>query len=334
MSARPTLRLDGDSAGIACAASLLRTGRLVAFGTETVYGLGADASDPDAIAAIYAAKGRPSHNPLIVHLPEAGAAFDLVVPDSRATALAAAFWPGPLTLVLPRRPGAAIAPAAAAGLDTLAVRIPGPAAARALIAAAGRPVAAPSANRSGRVSPSTAADVIEELDGRIDALLDTGPCPVGVESTVLDLSGPTARLLRPGSVTGAAIEAVIGPVATGKAMADPLRGPGLLASHYAPVLPVRLAADGVRPGEALLAFGPVPRAVPAETLVWQLSESRDLAEAASRLYAGLRHLDREGARRGLCGIAAMAVPADGIGSAIADRLARAATPATPIRGAA
>lgn len=333
MRSRPTLRLAADTGGIATAAALLRDGWLVAFGTETVYGLGADANSGDAIAALYAAKGRPSHNPLIVHLATTEAAFALVRPDPRATALAEAFWPGPLTLVLPRRTDVRIAPAAASGLDTLAVRVPGPAIARALIEASGCPIAAPSANRSGRVSPSTSADVIEELDGRIDAVLDSGPCPVGVESTVLDLSGATARLLRPGSITAGAIERVIGPIVSGAAP-GPLRGPGGLASHYAPSLPVRLAADGARPDEALLAFGPVPEAAQGAALVWQLSECGDLAEAAARLYAGLRHLDREGTRLGLRGIAAMAVPPDGIGAAINDRLSRAATPATAARGAA
>ena len=313
------------------AAALLRAGDLVAFATETVYGLGADARNGRAVAGVFEAKGRPHFNPLICHFPDADAAFAEVVPDARARALAAAFWPGPLTLVLPRRPRSRIDLLAGAGLETLAVRVPAHPGALALLRAAGVPVAAPSANRSGRVSPTTAAHVLEELSGRIAAVLDGGACAVGVESTVLDLSGGGAVLLRPGGVAREAIEAVIGPVSLTLPLdagpAPTLRSPGLLLSHYAPSLPLRLGATAVSRDEALLAFG---ASLPGAGLAWNLSESRDCAEAAARLFSGLRWLDAEGRRMGLTGIAAQPVPGTGLGAAINDRLARAAAP----RGAA
>ena len=311
--------------GRARAAALLAAGRLVAFATETVYGLGADATDARAVAGIFAAKGRPRFNPLICHYPDAAAAFAHVVPDDRARALAEACWPGALTLVLPKRADCPVDPLTGAGLSTLAVRVPAHPGARALLAAVGRPVAAPSANPSGQVSPTTAAHVLEGLYGRIDAVLEGGACPVGVESTVLDLSGATARLLRPGGVTREAIEAAIGPVGLGPAPGseDVLHSPGMLASHYAPALPVRLNATAVMPNEALLAFGP---ALPGADCVFNLSPGGDLTEAASRLFTGLRRLDEAAALQGLTGIAAMAVPARGLGLAINDRLARAAAP--------
>ena len=319
-----TLLLPADAAGVAEAARLLRAGELVAFGTETVFGLGADATNDRAVAAIFAAKGRPHFNPLICHYPDAEAAFAQVEGDGCARALADAFWPGPLTLVLPRRADCPVALLAGAGLDTLAVRVP--ARATALLRAVGRPVAAPSANRSGQVSPTTAAHVLDGLGGRIAAVLDDGPCEVGVESTVLDLTGGAPVLLRPGGVTRERIEAVVGRVGAGitPAQAEAARGlrsPGLLVSHYAPALPVRLDADSVAADEALLAFGP---AIPGAALVYQLSESGDLGEAAARLFGGLRALDAQGA--GLRGIAVMRVPADGLGAAINDRLQRAAAP--------
>ena len=310
------------------AAALLRDGALVAFPTETVYGLGADARNGRAVAAIFEAKGRPHFNPLILHLPEAAAAFAEVVPDARAEALAARFWPGPLTLVLPRRRTSRVDLLAGAGLDTLAVRVPGHPLALALLREAGVPVAAPSANRSGGVSPTTADHVLDGLAGRIAAVLDGGPCAVGVESTVLDLTGPDAVLLRPGGVAAAAIEAVIGPVGRtipieAAAATRTLRSPGMMLSHYAPALPVRLGATSLGPSEALLAFG---RPIPGAALAWNLSEAGDPAQAASRLFSGLRWLDAEGARRGLTGIAAMPVPMTGLGEAINDRLSRAAAP--------
>ncbi|MCX7933573.1 MAG: L-threonylcarbamoyladenylate synthase [Rhodovarius sp.] len=308
------------------AAALLRRGELVAFPTETVYGLGGDACNERAVARIFAAKGRPRFNPLICHLPEAEAAFAEVIADERARILAESFWPGPLTLVLPRRPGCRIALLAAAGLDTLAVRVPAHPLALALLRAAARPVAAPSANRSGRVSPTTAAHVLEELGGGIAAVLDGGPCPIGLESTVLDLTSRQALLLRPGGVTREAIEAVIGPLAQPEPTVAPergLRSPGQLASHYAPSLPLRLAASRVGPEEALLAFGdPLPGA----GLVFNLSAAGELEEAAARLFAGLRWLDAEAGRRGLSGIAAQPIPDRGLGEAINDRLRRAAAP--------
>jgi L-threonylcarbamoyladenylate synthase len=232
--------------------------------------------------------------------------------------------------VLPRRITSGIALLAGAGLDTLAVRVPAHPAALALLRAVGRPVAAPSANRSGQVSPTTAAHVLDGLSGRIAAVLECGPCPVGVESTVLDLTGPRPFLLRPGGVSREAIEAVVGPVQLGvaPAMAEAsrtLRSPGLLVSHYAPVLPVRLAATSVGADEALLAFG-LP--LPGAGAIFQLSAAESLAEAAANLFAGLRALDAEGARLGLTGIAAMPVPSSGLGLAINDRLQRAAAPRT------
>lgn len=305
------------------AAALLRAGALVGFATETVYGLGADARNGHAVAAIFEAKGRPHFNPLICHFATAEDAWAEVRPDARAIALAKAFWPGPLTLVLPRRADCRIDLLAGAGLDTLAVRVPAHEGALALLRAAATPIAAPSANRSGRVSPTSSAHVMAELSGRIAAVLEGGDCPVGVESTVLDLAAGGAALLRPGGVPVEAIEAVIGPVGRpvppGAGPGPSLRSPGLMLSHYAPNLPLRLEAREMAPDEALLAFGPP---LPGAARVFQLSESRDLREAASRLFAGLRALDVPG----LKGIAAMPVPGEGLGPAIRDRLARAAEP--------
>jgi L-threonylcarbamoyladenylate synthase len=339
-----TAVLFADPAGIARAAALLRNGGLVAFGTETVYGLGADATNAEAVARIFAAKDRPRFNPLICHYPDADAAFAHVVANASARQLAAALWPGPLTLVLPRRADCPVALLTGAGLDTLAVRVPAQDTALALLRTAGRPVAAPSANRSGHVSPTTAAHVLEELGGRIDAVLDSGACAVGVESTVLDLCGARPVLLRPGGATLEAIEALIGPVVHGPAQLLPLtsvhfatqahngrpdlpvRSPGMLASHYAPALPVRLQVRDLHPAEALLAFGPP---LPGAPVAFNLSERGDLTEAAARLFAGLRWLDAEAARHGLTRIAVMPVPDTGLGLAINDRLRRAAAPRDP-----
>jgi L-threonylcarbamoyladenylate synthase len=323
-----TERLADDDAGVSRAAALLREGRLVAFGTETVYGLGADATSNAAVASVFDAKGRPHFNPLISHYPDAAAAFAHVGAPEAAVRLAALFWPGPLTMVLPRRVTCPVALLAGAGLDTLAVRVPAHPAALRLLRAVGRPVAAPSANRSGEVSPTTAEHVLAGLDGRIAAVLDSGPCAVGVESTVLDLSAGAPFLLRPGGVPLDAIEAAIGPVGRGitpmaAEATRTLRSPGLLVSHYAPRLPVRLEAVSAGADEALLAFGPAPAGAGA---VFQLSAGRDAVEAASRLFAGLRWLDAEGVRLGLHGIAAMPVPAEGLGLAVNDRLQRAAAP--------
>ena len=313
---------------IAHGAALLRAGELVAFGTETVYGLGADATNMKAVARVFEAKGRPHFNPLICHYQSAEAAFADVEAPELARRLADAFWPGPLTLVLPRRITCNVALLAGAGLDTLAVRVPAHSDALALLRATGRPVAAPSANRSGQVSPTTATHVMAGLGGRIAAVIDSGPCTVGVESTVLDLSGGRAFLLRPGGVTLEALEAVIGPVQRGMTIAQAqasqsLRSPGLMISHYAPDLPVRLNARDVAANEGLLAFGP---ALPGAGAVFQLSEGGDLVEAASRLFDGLRAFD---AIAGLAGIAVMPIPEVGLGLAINDRLGRAAAPRSP-----
>lgn len=303
---------------IARAAELLRAGRLVAFPTETVYGLGGDATSERAVAAIFAAKDRPRFNPLIVHVPGLAEAEGLAIFDERARAAAARFWPGPLSLVLPRRATSGLSLLASAGLDTVALRAPAHPVAQALLRAAGRPIAAPSANRSGRVSATAAAHVEGELGNRVALILDAGSCPIGVESTVLDLTGETPMLLRPGGVPIEDLAAFLGPIAT--AATGPARSPGMLASHYAPSLPLRLDARTARPGEALLAFG--PEAPPGFHKVLWLSRAGDLAEAAANLFAMLRTLDRPD----FAAIAVMPIPEEGLGRAINDRLRRAAAP--------
>lgn len=316
--------LQADTRGIARAATLLRGGALVAFGTETVYGLGADATDDRAVAAIFAAKDRPRFNPLICHYASAEAAFAGVVANNDAHRLAAAFWPGPLTLVLPRAADCRVSLLASAGLDTIAVRVPAHNVALALLRECARPIAAPSANRSGKVSPTTAPHVMAELTGRIAAVLDSGPCGVGVESTVLDISdAPT--LLRPGGATVEAIEAVIGPLRRIDHMASTAmpRSPGMLVSHYAPRLPMRLDAYSVQHDEALLSFG---TPLPGSAVAFDLSANSDLTEAAARLFDGLRRLDEAAVSRGLARIAVMPIPHHGLGLAINDRLRRAAAP--------
>jgi L-threonylcarbamoyladenylate synthase len=320
---RHTIRLAADAAGIAQAAALLREGQLVAFPTETVYGLGADATNEVAVAAIYAAKNRPVFNPLIAHYATTAAAFGDVTQTALAERLAAAFWPGPLTLVLARQPHSAVARLAGAGLDTQAVRVPAHPIAHQLLAAVGRPVAAPSANLSGRVSPTTAQHVLDGLDGRIAAVIDGGACAVGLESTVINLSGGRPTLLRAGGITLEALRAVVPEITTAEPHdAAAPRSPGQMLSHYAPDLPLRLNATEVATTEALLALGPP---LPGAALVFNLSPTGDLAEAAARLFAGLRWLDSHGPARGLRGIAAMAVPQAGLGVAINDRLSRAAS---------
>ncbi len=315
--ALPVLR-EATRDAIAEAGRLLREGLVVAFPTETVYGLGADATDDRAVAAVFAAKNRPRFNPLIVHVGGVDAAEAIVTFNERAAALARAFWPGPLTLVLPRRPDCRVSLLVSAGLDSVAVRAPDHPVARALIEAAGRPVAAPSANASGQVSPTTAAHVAESLGGRVAMILDGGPCRVGLESTVVDVGGDTPALLRPGGLPAEAIEAIVGPLAppgTG-----PARSPGMQSRHYAPRLPLRLNAASPWPGEALLGFGPG-----AGRATLNLSASGNLEEAAANLFAMLRELDAGGH----AGLAVSPIPETGLGRAINDRLRRAAARPAP-----
>ena len=299
------------------AALFLRAGQLIAFPTETVYGLGGDATDDRAVAAIFAAKGRPSFNPLIVHLPDAESAATLVELDQRALQLAGAFWPGPLTMVLRRRSDSPISLLVSAGLDSIAVRVPAHPVALALLREVDRPIAGPSANPSGQISPTTARHVADGLGGRLAMILDGGPCGVGVESTVIDLTTEVPTLLRPGGVTYEALIAKLGAVAVppGRDLGGP-RSPGMLASHYAPALPLRMNALAAHPGEALLAFGP------ADGGVLNLSPGGDMEEAAANLFAMLRALDQSPYQ----GIAVMPIPEHGLGLAINDRLRRAAAP--------
>ena len=306
---------------ISRAADLLRRGSLVAFPTETVYGLGADATDAIAVARIFEAKGRPRFNPLIVHVEDIVAALRLGVIRPAARRIAEAFWPGPLTLVVEKPEDSPIADLTTAGLDTVALRVPSHPVARALIAEAGRPIAAPSANRSGHVSATTAAHVAADLGAHVSLVLDAGPAEHGLESTVLDVTGGVPVLLRPGAVTAEDIARVAG-IAPLAGAADPERpsSPGQLASHYAPRVPVRLGAASAKPDEALLAFGPDAPEHSGPTI--NLSPSADLREAAARLFSALRELDRPG----VAAIACMPVPATGLGAAIVDRPRRAAAP--------
>ena len=308
---------------IARAAALLRDGRLVAFPTETVYGLGADSTNDRAVAAIFEAKGRPRFNPLIIHVADVRQAAEAAVFDGRARKLARAFWPGALTLVLPKRPGSAVSLLACAGLDTVALRVPNHEVALALLGEVKRPLAAPSANPSGTVSPTTAAHVAASMAGKVAMILDGGPCRIGIESTVLDLTGRDPCVLRPGGVPASAIEAEIGPLAR-PGTGDPAkpRSPGLALRHYAPSRPLRLETHGApeRRNEALLAFGPDAPAGYVRTL--NLSVAGDMTEAAANLFAMLRELDREE----IGGIAVMPIPDRGLGEAINDRLKRAAEP--------
>ncbi len=300
-------------AAVARAAGLIRAGRLVAFPTETVYGLGADATDDRAVAAVFEAKGRPRFNPLIVHVADREAAEALAVFDDRARRLAGRFWPGPLTLALPRAPDCPVSWLASAGLDTLALRWPAHPLAEALIRVAGRPLVGPSANRSGRLSPTRAAHAAAELGRSAAMVLDGGPCRLGLESTVVGLGAGAAVLLRPGALDAEAVEAEIGPLAEPRLAADdaPRPAPGMLLRHYAPDSPLRMEACATRPGEAMLGFGAVAGDL-------NLSPSADLAEAAGNLFAMLRRLDGRG------GIAVASIPERGLGRAINDRLRRAA----------
>jgi L-threonylcarbamoyladenylate synthase len=326
MTDPPATRIrKADPAAIAEAVRALASGRLVAFPTETVYGLGADATDATAVAHLFGAKGRPTFNPLIAHVSDPAAARALGRFNGDAAALAAAFWPGPLTLVLPKTPDCPVAALATAGLDTVAVRVPHHPVAQAILAGFGRPVVAPSANRSGHVSPTSAAHVFADLHGRIDLIIDGGATPFGIESTIIAcLDAPI--LLRPGAVARDEIERVLGrPLAAlpaHRAENQPL-APGMLPSHYAPRTPLRLRVSSLEPGDALLAFGPkLPEGAAAACRALNLSERGDCIEAAANLFSHLRALDAVGAKA----IAVMAVPNEGVGEAINDRLARAAAP--------
>lgn len=303
---------------VAAAADDLRAGRLVAFPTETVYGLGGDATNDAAVAAIFAAKGRPRFNPLIVHCADKASAEKDAAFDERAAALAARFWPGPLSLVLPRRTDSRVSLLVSAGLPSIAVRVPRNDIARRLLSAFGGPVAAPSANRSGEVSPTTAEHVVGSLPQGITRVLDGGPCAVGIESSVVDLTDDVPRLLRPGGLTREDIEAVTGPLAPpDDATTAAPKSPGMQLRHYATRAPLRLNARAAEPGEALLAFGPtVPE--PADVML-NLSRSGDTTEAAANLFAMLRALDQPEVAR----IAIMPIPESGLGVAINDRLRRA-----------
>jgi L-threonylcarbamoyladenylate synthase len=303
-----------DDAGLAKAAQVLSAGGLIAFSTETVYGLGADARRSDAVAGIYAAKGRPSFNPLIVHVADLAAAEALVAFTPQAYRLAKAFWPGALTLVLPLRRDAGISTLVTAGLATLAVRVPDHPVAQGLLRAFGGPVAAPSANPSGRISPTTAAHVMAGLAGRIDGVVDGGACGVGVESTIVDVTGDPV-LLRAGGVAVEALEAALGQPLTRPTGTGAITAPGMLASHYAPRGAVRLNASVAEQGEVMLGFGPVAGDL-------SLSPSGDLREAAAHLFDCLHRLDAMEAQA----IAVATIPDHGLGVAINDRLRRAAAP--------
>jgi len=326
MTAPPvTCVLSADAAATAEAVRRLAAGGLVAFPTETVYGLGADAGNGKAVARLYEAKGRPAFNPLITHVVDVAAARALARFNADAARLAETFWPGPLTLVLPKAAGCPVADLATAGLDSIAVRVPNHSVAQKILSAFGKPVVAPSANRSGHVSPTTAAHVLADLRGRIDLIVDGGSTAVGVESTIVACLDEPA-LLRPGGTPRDAIERALGrplaqaPGSAASADEIPL-APGMLASHYAPRTPLRLDASGIRAGEALLAFGPkLAESSESAVRVLNLSERGDLIEAAANLFSHLRALDSAGANA----IAVMPVPHEGLGEAINDRLVRAA----------
>jgi L-threonylcarbamoyladenylate synthase len=310
------------AAGLIAAVEALTAGELVGMPTETVYGLAADAANGVAIARVFAAKARPQFNPLIVHAGSLADAEEVVLFGELARRLAAAFWPGPFTMVLPKRAGAPIADLATAGLDTVAIRVPAHPVARELIDRFGAPLAAPSANRSGRVSPTTAAHVDADLGDAVACILDAGPCPVGVESTIVRPTDAEAVLLRPGGVSREAIEEVVGRRLASPAEQSTVTAPGMLASHYAPKSALRLDATKVRPGETLLAFGKtLPENAESAVATINLAPSGDLAEAAANLFSALRTLDEKGTA-----IAVMPIPDAGLGEAINDRLRRAAAP--------
>jgi len=318
MTEHATEILNAEADGIARAAELLAAGALVAFPTETVYGLGADARNDRAVAQIFAAKGRPRFNPLIVHLPSLAAAQEIAVFDDAADRLASAFWPGPLTLVLPLRDGAGVSPLVTAGLSTIAIRLPEHPVARDLLAAFGGPIAAPSANPSGKISPTSAAHVLEGLSGRIAAVVDGGPCPVGLESTIVGCTG-TPELLRPGGLPAEEVEACLSRSVPRRSGGSDISAPGQLASHYAPTAALRLNVTKPEPGELWLGFGHG-----CEGAALCLSPTGDLVEAAANLFHHLRALDAMAAPGQR--IAVAPVPGHGLGLAINDRLARAAAP--------
>ncbi|MBO6725927.1 MAG: threonylcarbamoyl-AMP synthase [Rhizobiaceae bacterium] len=304
------------------AAALLGAGGVVAIPTETVYGLAADALNGEAVAKIFETKGRPRFNPLIAHVANIGMAADLVALNDKALALAEKFWPGPLTMVLPMADGSPVHPLVTAGLDTLAIRVPKSDFTRALIAEFGRSLAAPSANRSGRISATTAAAVDAELGDRIELIVDGGSATVGVESTIVRIDGDRITLLRPGGIARGAIEDAVRTRLEAPSEGK-VQAPGMLMSHYAPQLGMRLGVQEVEPGEALLAFGP-QRAAGAEhaAAAINLSEAGDLREAAANLFSAMRELDRSEA----AAIAVEPIPEQGLGEAINDRLRRAAAP--------
>ncbi len=309
---------SANDSHIVHAAEILRRGGLVAFPTETVYGLGANAMDDGAVAGIFEAKGRPRFNPLIVHVRNLEAAHALAEFTPPTNTLAGQFWPGALTLVLPRKTNCPLSLLVSAGLDTVALRVPSHPIAQQILAQSGIPIAAPSANRSGHVSPTTAEHVTDDLGDRVELILDGGPTPGGIESTVVGFEQNKPVLLRPGAIAREDIERVAGPLGT--PAESTISSPGQLASHYAPCAPLRLNARTVEPEETLLAFGSDVPDGAAE--VRNLSPSGDLKEAAANLFAMLRELDATGARR----IAVMAIPEHGLGEAINDRLRRAAAP--------
>lgn len=299
------------------AAAALSRGDLVAFPTETVYGLGADATNGTAVAAIFETKGRPRFNPLIVHVQDLNAAEEIAVLTAQAKQLAAVNWPGALTLIAQQRPNSPLSDLISAGLDTVALRVPSHPIARTLLQRSGLPIAAPSANRSGHVSPTTAAHVEADFAGSDLLIIDGGATPMGLESTVVDVTSDIPALLRPGAIPRRDIEAVLGCLLAERQPDDALRSPGLLKSHYAPSTKVILNVTEPMPGDVVLAFGPAPHAG-ADTI--NLSAAGDLKEAAANLFSALRDLDRRGAKR----IAVMPIPSDGLGEAINDRLRRAA----------
>lgn len=315
-------RIISHDRALAEAAALLRMGGVVAIPTETVYGLAADAFNGEAVAKIFETKGRPRFNPLIAHVANIGMATELVEFNDKARALAEKFWPGPLTMVLPMAASSPIHPLVTSGLDTLAIRVPQSTFTRALIAELGHPLAAPSANRSGRISATTAAAVDAELGDRIELIVDGGSSQVGVESTIVKVDDDSVTLLRPGGVSREAIEDVV-KTRLASAKGAKVQAPGMLLSHYAPQLPVRLGVTAVKPGEALLAFGPRRAEGSGQAAaIANLSETGDLREAAANLFSAMRELDRTGA----VAIAVEPVPEDGLGEAINDRLRRAAAP--------